>query len=58
VRRGPFSPWLAGDRSEALLIDNRLDVVRAWEQAGGAGYWCRTDKEFGRDFPVLLDEVR
>lgn len=48
----------AGDRSEALLIDNRPDLVRAWEKAGGAGYWFRTDKELGRDFPVLLDEVR
>jgi FMN phosphatase YigB (HAD superfamily) len=48
----------AGDRSEALLIDNRADLVRAWEETGGAGYWFRVDEEFGRDLPVLLDEVR
>jgi hypothetical protein len=48
----------AGDRSEALLIDNRADLVRAWKESGGAGYWFRTDEEFGRDMPALLDEVR
>jgi hypothetical protein len=43
-----------GERSEALLIDNRADRVRAWEATGGAGYWFRTDDEFSREFPALL----
>jgi FMN phosphatase YigB (HAD superfamily) len=47
-----------GDRSEALLIDNRADLVRAWERAGGAGYWFRGDADFARDIAGLLDEVR
>jgi hypothetical protein len=47
-----------GDRSEALLIDNRADLVRAWEETGGAGYWFRSDDEFERDFPTLLGGLR
>ena len=47
----------ADDRSEAMLI-NAADLVRASEETGGAGYWFRTDEEFARDIPGLLDEVR
>jgi hypothetical protein len=47
----------AGGRQEAPQIDNRVDLVGAWEEAGGAGHWFRTDKESGRDFPALLDGV-
>jgi len=43
-----------GDRSHALLIDNRLDLVSAWRDVGGAGYWFRNDEQFGRDIPQLL----
>lgn len=47
-----------GDRSEALLVDNRADLVRSWEAAGGAGYWFQSDNQFGREFPALLGESR
>lgn len=30
-----------GPRSDALLIDNRLDLVEAWRDVGGTGYWFR-----------------
>jgi hypothetical protein len=43
-----------GDRSHALLIDNRVDLVEAWQVAGGAGYWFRGDERFGRDLHALL----
>ena len=43
-----------GDRSHALLIDNRLDLVSAWRDVGGAGYWFQNDEQFGRDTPQLL----
>ncbi len=39
----------AGDRSSTLLIDNRLDLVRAWQDAGGAGYWFQGDEQFAHD---------
>jgi FMN phosphatase YigB (HAD superfamily) len=39
-----------GPRSDALLIDNRADLVEAWREAGGAGYWYRDDDEFASDF--------
>lgn len=45
-----------GPRSEALLIDNRADLVQAWVDAGGAGYWFPGDEQFGRDVPTLLDQ--
>ncbi len=32
-----------GPRSGALLIDNRLDLVEAWQASGGSGYWFRGD---------------
>ena len=38
-----------GERRDAVLIDNRLDLVRAWEQKGGTGYWFRNDEQFVRD---------
>lgn len=42
-----------GPRSDALLIDNRLDLVEAWKQAGGAGYWFETDEKLRADLPTL-----
>jgi FMN phosphatase YigB (HAD superfamily) len=44
-----------GDRSQALLIDNRLDLVEAWQRSGGAGYWFESDDQFGRDAVALVD---
>lgn len=45
----------AGAPSAALLIDNRHDLVDAWQKAGGAGYWFQSDQQFRRDVPRLLD---
>lgn len=45
-----------GDRSDALLIDDRLDLVDAWRDAGGTGYWFQSDEQFGHEFPRLLGE--
>ena len=45
-----------GPRSQALLIDNRLDLVGAWQDAGGAGYWFQGDEQFADDVPALLAE--
>ncbi len=44
-----------GPRSEALLIDNRADLVAAWEATGGAGYTFTGDDRFARDRPALFD---
>lgn len=38
-----------GPRGEVLLVDNRLDLVRAWETSGGQGYWFRGDDQFAQD---------
>lgn len=43
-----------GDRSRALLIDNRLDLVDAWRRVGGAGYWFQGDEQFASDVAGLL----
>ena len=43
-----------GPRSAALLIDNRRDLVDAWESIGGSGYWFRGDDQFARDVDGLL----
>lgn len=43
-----------GDRSEALLIDNRLDLVEAWRAHGGAAYWFQSDARFADDVSQLL----
>jgi FMN phosphatase YigB (HAD superfamily) len=43
-----------GSRSDALLIDNRLDLVKAWRNVGGAGYWFQSDQRFSADLPSLL----
>ena len=40
-----------GARHRALLIDNRRDLVEAWRDSGGAGYWFQSDDQFGRDAP-------
>ena len=45
-----------GARSQALLIDNRLDVVEAWRSTGGAGYWFQSDERFAQDLPTLLGQ--
>lgn len=47
-----------GDLSAALLIDNRRDLVHAWQDVGGAGYWFRSDAQFRRDLPRLLGSQR
>jgi FMN phosphatase YigB (HAD superfamily) len=38
-----------GNRDDALLIDNSLDLVQAWQQTGGRGYWFETDEKFAGD---------
>jgi hypothetical protein len=43
-----------GDRSRALLIDNRRDLVEAWTATGGAGYWFQGDEAFEHDLPAIL----
>lgn len=43
-----------GPRSDALLIDNRLDLVEAWKDVGGTGYWFQSDQKFRADLPSLL----
>jgi hypothetical protein len=43
-----------GDRRDALLIDNRDDLVDAWRRSGGTGYWYRSDAALERDLPRLL----
>jgi phosphoglycolate phosphatase-like HAD superfamily hydrolase len=48
---------LDGDKSGALLIDNRVDLVEAWQRAGGAGYWFRSDEQFAHDIQQLLAGV-
>lgn len=45
---------LSGDRSDALLIDNRPDLVEAWRAVGGAGYWFQSDAHFADDVAALL----
>lgn len=47
-----------GERSQALLIDNRVDLVHAWRDIGGAGYWFQNDEQFARDGPRLLGHPR
>jgi len=43
-----------GDRCDALLIDNRQDLIGAWRFTGGAGYWYRSDEALEADWPELL----
>jgi len=43
-----------GDRLEVLLIDNRPDLVDAWRDAGGSGYWFQGDDRFAQDVGGLL----
>jgi hypothetical protein len=45
-----------GDCSNALLIDNRRDLVDAWRTVGGAGYWFESDEHFARDVDALLGD--
>jgi hypothetical protein len=47
-----------GDVSRALLIDNRADLVEAWRDVGGAGYWFRGDEQFARDVDALMGPAR
>ena len=44
----------SGDRSDALLIDNRLDLVEAWRAVGGSAYWFQSDAQFADDVAALL----
>lgn len=44
----------SGPRSDALLIDNRLDLVKAWRNVGGSGYWFESDQKLRADLPSLL----
>jgi FMN phosphatase YigB (HAD superfamily) len=43
-----------GHPSEALLIDNRRDLVDAWARTGGAAYLYRGDDSFANDWPSIL----
>jgi hypothetical protein len=43
-----------GDRRDALLIDNRLDLVEDWRSTGGSAYWFRNDAQFAADVDGLL----
>jgi phosphoglycolate phosphatase-like HAD superfamily hydrolase len=43
-----------GPRSDALLIDNRRDLVEAWRDVGGSGYWFQSDQQLRADLPSLL----
>jgi hypothetical protein len=43
-----------GDRREALLIDNREDLVEAWRSSGGSAYCYRDDATFEAVLPNLL----
>jgi FMN phosphatase YigB (HAD superfamily) len=43
-----------GDRRDVLLIDNRRDLVDAWRNTGGIGYWYRDDTAFDADLPGLF----
>jgi len=45
--------WTGG-REAALLIDNRQDLVEAWKQFGGSGYWFQSDAQFAKDLSALL----
>lgn len=45
-----------GPRSEALLIDNRRDLVQAWKDSGGAGYLFEGDDRFVHDALHLLGQ--
>lgn len=42
-----------GPRSDASLIDNRHDLVAAWRELGGSGYWFESDQKFRADLPFL-----
>jgi phosphoglycolate phosphatase-like HAD superfamily hydrolase len=43
-----------GDRRDALLIDNRADLVDAWRSSGGSAYCYRDDAGFDAVLPDLL----
>jgi phosphoglycolate phosphatase-like HAD superfamily hydrolase len=44
-----------GDPTEAMLIDNRADLVQGWIDAGGSGYWFQSEELFRRDLAQLLE---
>jgi hypothetical protein len=44
-----------GPRSDAMLIDNRSDLVDAWVHSGGSGYHYRGDAAFQSNWPSLLE---
>jgi hypothetical protein len=46
-----------GDRRNALLIDNREDLVNAWEAGGGTGYRYRDDTIFKADLAELTKQA-
>jgi hypothetical protein len=41
-----------------MLIDNRVDLVRAWRDVGGVGYWYQSDEQFARDVEFLVGAER
>jgi FMN phosphatase YigB (HAD superfamily) len=43
-----------GGRLDALLIDNRRDLVEGWQRSGGSAYVYRGDEAFEADLPTLL----
>jgi hypothetical protein len=46
-----------GPLARALLIDNRADLVDAWQAVGGAGYRFRSDSKFARDVSSGIPEL-
>ena len=44
-----------GERSTALLVDNRADNLEAWRVSGGQGYLFTDDDAFARDFVRNVD---
>lgn len=43
-----------GPRRDAMLIDNRSDLVEAWIHSGGSAYLYRGDSSFESDWPAFL----
>lgn len=43
-----------GQRSDALLIDNRRDLAEGWQRSGGSAYLYRGDEAFQADLPTIF----
>jgi hypothetical protein len=44
-----------GPRLDALLIDNRADLVEAWRAVGGSAYHFTDDAQFAEDLPTIFE---